>query len=270
MRPALFVTFVGTVAAAAVVGSAQASLVVDDFTAGSINRSSSNTSAQSSVQTETHPSFFPGSTNVRDAWVLGLLGESALSRSNAQSITSNANGSVAFALGAVRMGGTGGDGTTRSSGTLRYGGTGTNLDLSGYTSFVAAGSGSFAIQSNRDVGFTAMLRLTDTAGKNADWTFARAYDLSSTALTTYQFGDISFNLSLAQGLPGSPVVAAGFNIASIQRLEFVLGTYVTTGTSLTPSGVNLNYTFDSLTFVPTPGALALLGVAGLARRRRRD
>ncbi|MFM1937101.1 MAG: hypothetical protein RI990_2060, partial [Planctomycetota bacterium] len=45
---------------------------------------------------------------------------------------------------------------------------------------------------------------------------------------------------------------------------------VTGGAESNPTYATLNYTLDSLTFVPTPGALALLGVAGLARRRRRD
>lgn len=268
MRPALFVTFVGTLAAAAVVGSAQASLVVDDFTAGSINRSSSNTSGQSSVQTETHPSFFPGSTNVRRAWVGGTLGETSSSPSNAQSIFSSGNGSAAFSVHAARD--LAGNGTTTSSAHLLYGGSGTNLDLSGYTSFDAAGHGdtvfgpSFIV-----VQFLFLLYITDQNEISAAWSFIKEYNSLDGSASTVPVGNISFNLSLTQGRPDSPVVGAGFNMAAIKSLEFRVSSSVMGGSESNPSYATLNYTVDSLTLVPTPGAVALLGVAGLMGRRRR-
>jgi hypothetical protein len=265
MRRKLLSAFSG-MAAVAVAGSVQASLVVDNFTVGSINRSSSNSNTTSALETLTNPSYFQGSTGVRSAWVVGSLGStgSLISTLNNQKVLSTGGGFASFETSVGRIG----IGTTKSAAFVSYGGAGTDIDLSAYTSFDVAGSGAYQRNSTQQAWAYAFLTLTDTAGKTAVW--KREFVIAGSN-ATLPVGNFSFNMALTQGLPTSPIVQAGFDIASIQKLTVNFETGVTsTSSSLAASyQTSWNYTVNSFTLVPAPGALALLGVAGLARRRRR-
>jgi hypothetical protein len=250
------------VAAAGFVSTASAGLVVDSFDIGSLSASGTNLNAASTAVTDTNAAFFPGSSGVRSTWVSGSRGQSGFSAAgnNAMSVMSSGDGSATFSTSVSRPAS---NGSTKAYSYISYGGAGTNLDLSEYTSFAVAGSGEYYRSSASLTYAFAFLTLTDTANKTSQW---KLIFTNSTADSTLAVGDFSFDLAFTTGLPTSPVVQSGFNMSSIQKLTVNFENGLT-GQSLSSSW---NYTATSFTLVPTPGAIALLGAAGLMGRRRRD
>jgi hypothetical protein len=85
-----------------------------------------------------------------------------------------------------------------------------------------------------------------------DGTFTMYADLGGSTLSA----DISF---MGFGSVWDGVSASGTGVLSVANFSG--------GGGFTPESVSMSW---SITYVPAPGALALLGVAGLSRRRRRD
>jgi len=211
----------------------------------------------------------PGNTfaDSQDASILSLAGSNNRRRvtridsnfngaSYSHSISSAANG-TAIDSGSISWGNptgfSGGGATTQ----IDYGNnqlySGTNVSLLAYTGFRVVGSGTFAESSTTDALRSAYVQLSiyDTAGKTA----GRTINLTAGAL-----GNFDFDFS-------SLTVAAGFNWASVRQISFFMsvngGNFGTSGTR------SYNYTYTNMQLVPAPGALALLGVAGIVGARRR-
>jgi hypothetical protein len=250
------------VAAAGLMGTASAGLiVVDSFDIGTISASGADLNSATTAVTDTNAAFFPGSNGVRSAWVSGTRGQTVFSAAgnNTASVVSNGDGSATFSTSVSRPAS---NGSTKSYSYISYGGSGTNLDLSEYTSFAVAGSGEYYRSSASLTYAFAFLTLTDTANKTSTW---KLIFTNATPDSTLAVGDFTFDLAFTTGLPTSPVVQSGFDMASIQKLTVNFETGVT-GSNLSSSW---NYTATSFTLVPAPGAVALLGAAGLVGTRRR-
>ncbi len=250
------------VAAAGLMGTASAGLiVVDSFDIGTISASGADLSSATTAVTDTNAAFFPGSNGVRSAWVSGTRGQTVFSAAgnNTASVVSNGDGSATFSTSVSRPAS---NGSTKSYSYISYGGSGTNLDLSEYTSFAVAGAGEYYRSSASLTYAFAFLTLTDTANKTSTWKLSFT---NATPDSTLAVGDFTFDLAFSTGLPTSPVVQSGFDMASIQKLTVNFETGVT-GSNLSSSW---NYTATSFTLVPAPGAVALLGAAGLVGTRRR-
>lgn len=251
----------GFATAAALAGSADASLVVDNFTTGTVFLSASNINAAGAPSSATDAAYFPGSSGTRSFWLDGRRGQTVFSSAgdNFQQVVSNGDGSASFVTSASRTG----NGSTKSYAFVSYGGAGTDLDLSEYTSFDVAGSGSYYRGAASLTYAFAFLTLTDTAGKTSLWKRDfQNLDVGSTLAV----GNFSFDLTGGTGLP--PTVQAGFNIASIQKLTVNFETGVTAGVTSSADST-WSYTATSFQLVPAPGAIALLGMVGIVGSRRR-
>jgi hypothetical protein len=204
----------------------------------------------------------------QDASILALAGSNNRRRvtridsnfngaSYSHTISSAANG-TAVDSGSITWGAAGqfsGGGVTTQ---IDYGNnqlySGTNVSLAAYTGFRVEGSGSFAESTTIDALRSAYVQLSiyDIAGKTAGGTIY---------LTAGALGNFDFAFS-------SLTVASGFNWASVRQISFFMtiagGNFGTSGTR------SFDYTYTNMQLVPAPGAMALLGVAGLAGRRRRS
>jgi hypothetical protein len=251
----------GLGSSAFMVGASHGAVVVDDFTTGAVFISTANLNAATSPVSSTDPAFFPGSNGVRSFWIDGRRGQTVFTAAgnNLQQVSSNGDGSASFITDASRTG----SGSTKSYAFVSYGGAGTDLDLSSFTSFDVAGSGTYYRSASTLTYAFAFLTLTDTAGKTAVW---KTVFENATPGSTVAVGNFGFDLSGATGLP--PTVQSGFNIGSIQKLTVNFETGVT-GSGTSSAASTWAYTATSFQLVPAPGALALLGVAGLAGSRRR-
>ncbi len=240
---------------------ASASIIVDDFTNGTIAVSASNLNAPTAPVSDTDAAFLPGSNGNRSVWLNGSRGQTVFSAAgdNLQQVDSNGDGSATFLTSTSRTS----SGSTKSYAYIRYGGAGTDLDLTSFTSFDVSGSGEYFRSATTLTYAFAFLTFTDTAGKTAVW--KRDFQ-NSVAGSTLAVGDFSFDLAFTSGLPTSPVVQAGFDLSSIESLTVNFETGVTTTGS---AASTWSYTATQFTLVPAPGALALLGAAGLLGGRRR-
>ena len=150
---------------------------------------------------------------------------------NERQLIKSGGGSGSVASGSVNFGP---NSTNMPSFGLQYKQlNGSSIDLSGTASIsfdIIAGGGSYKLEWN----------ITDSTGKAAEMVVA-----------SVQTGTLTF---LATNTD------AGFNWASIKEMSVVFGQ----GSSSTGVLSNFNYTA-----VPAPGALALLGAAGLVGARRR-
>lgn len=239
----------------------EAALVVDNFSTGTAFLSNSNINAATAPVSLTSASFWPGSAGTRSFWLDGRRGQTVFSTAgnNTQQIITNGDGSATFLTDTSRSG----NGSTKSFAYVSYGGAGTDMDLASYTSFAVAGSGTYYRSASTLTYAFAFLTLTDTAGKTSIW----KKDFQNLEPgSTLSVGDFSFDLTSATGLP--PTVQAGFNIASIAKLtvNFETGVTAVTGQSAASTWA---YTATSFQLVPAPGAMALLGAAGIVGSRRR-
>ena len=256
MRTTMLVTCAAAVATAA--SSANAALTtIDGFTASSLNLSSSNGTYGSSgfVDDAQNAQFLPlaGSNNRRRV-SLNDTGFNGSTQSH--SVTSSANGSMtdSGSISWVSNGSFngGGCGTQFDYGNNQYY-TGTNVNLSAYTGFRVVGSGSLSETTTTDALRNAYVQatITDSAGKTA----ARQINLSAGAL-----GNFDFDFSTL-------TVQSGFNWSSVKSIRYFFtiggGNFGSTGSR------SYTYTYTGMQLVPAPGALALLGVAGIVGSRRR-
>jgi len=247
-----------TVLAAAVTSSASAAFTtVDAFTATTLNLTATNGVYGSTgfVDDAQNAQYLPlaGSNNRRRV-SLNDTGFNGASQSH--SVTSSANGSatdsgsVSWVANGSFNGGT--CGTQFDYGNNQFY-TGTIVNLSAYTGFRVVGSGSLSETTTTDALRNAYVQatITDTAGKTA----ARQINLSAGAL-----GNFDFDFSTL-------TVQAGFNWSSVKSIRYFFtiggGNFGSAGSR------SYTYTYTGMQLVPAPGAIALLGVAGVTASRRR-
>jgi hypothetical protein len=203
----------------------------------------------------------------QDASILALAGSNNRRRvsridsnfngaSYSHAISSAANGS-AIDSGSLTWGAagqfSGGSVTTQ----IDYGNnqlySGTNVNISTYSGFRVEGSGTFAESTTTDALRSAYVQLSiyDITGKTA----AGSINLTAGALGNFDFAFSSLT------------VTSGFNWSSVARISFFMsiggGNFNTSGTR------SFDYTYTNMQLIPAPGALALLGAAGLVGARRR-
>ncbi len=252
------------VAAAAVAGSAMAStVVVDDFTFGSFDRqhiSATNTGGFSAKVAFTEASIFalPGSNNTRvvGAGTSNSLPPAGSTNPSTASFTSSANGSANVAI----TGDWGTFGVISATVDLisgkplndTTGAAASSVDLSSFTAFTIFGSGTATASGvNITQGTFVDFFLRDVSG--ATYSFRELIAAGSV-------GNISLDLNAVTGVDLS-------QIRSIQ-VQFRIDGANFTG--MDAGSGSLNYDISSVQLIPAPGAIALLGVAGLMGRRRRN
>jgi hypothetical protein len=253
-------SMVGIAAAMSVAGSAMAAtVVVDDFTAGSFSRASSAQGWGSNAS----PSIFQltGSNNTRSYQALGSSNpdDEDVNVSFSQSISSTGSGSASVSLSASWALG---DGATNAV-NLVYGvplnnpltAPASSVNLTSFNAFTLFGSGtassSGVTQSNANVIRRVVFQIYDTSGAM----FQSQIDITDGAV-----GNLSLDLSTVTGVNMAAVRSIGVQFA--QNNKNWSGANV-------QSSASLSYTITSVQLVPAPGALALLGVAGLVGGRRR-
>jgi hypothetical protein len=212
-------TFIsGAVAAVAVAGSANASLVFDDF----------QTAVDTGVTTSTSFIKFvssPSWSTPNPVW-WGLSG-SRVAAVNGYSATAATSAVVGSGVATLQAGQAGG-----FNSQLGYYGTGANL-----------------------TGYVFTLNVSATTGSNAKLVFSLANAAGTSQIESALNGTGTYIFSVSS-------FGGGYNATSITALAFGLVT-------LDGGSGGASVTFDSFTYVPAPGALALLGVAGLVGSRRR-
>jgi hypothetical protein len=260
MRLPSSVSFLASCTAAAAVVSSSATAAfatIDGFTATSLNLTSTNGAYGGTgfVDDAQNAQYLPlaGSNNRRRV----SLNDACLNgASQSHSVTSSANGSVtdsgsvSWVSNGLFNGGS--CGTQFDYGNNQFY-TGTNVNLSAYTGFRVVGSGSLTETTTTDGLRNAYVQatITDTAGKTA----VRQINLSAGALGNFDF---DFSTLTAQ---------AGFNWSSVRSIRYFFtiggGNFGSVGSR------SYTYTYTGMQLVPAPGAIALLGAAGLVGSRRR-
>lgn len=255
MRKTMLLTCAAAVATAA--SSAHAALTtIDAFTASALNLGSTNgVYAVGGLDDAQNAQFLPlaGSNNRRRVSLNDACFNGA---SQSHSVASSANGS-ATASGSVSWISNGSFNGGSCGAQFDYGSnqyySGANVNVSGYTGFRVLGSGSITESTSTDALRSAYVQATiiDTAGKTA----ARQINLVAGAL-----GDFDFGFS-------GMTVQSGFNWNSVKTIRFFItmagGNFGTSGSR------SYSYTYAGMQLVPAPGALALLGLAGIVGSRRR-
>ena len=209
----------GAVAAVAVAGSANASLVYvfDDFQ--TVVNSGVTTSA-SQIKFVSSPSWSTPNP------VSGLTG-SRVAAVNGYSATAATSAVVGSGVATLQAGQAGG-----FNSQLGYYGTGANL-----------------------TGYVFTLNVSATTGSNAKLVFSLANAAGTSQIESALNGTGTYIFSVSS-------FGGGYNATSITALAFGLVT-------LDGGSGGASVTYDSFTYVPAPGALALLGAAGLVGARRR-
>ena len=218
MRNKTFISsMVGVAAAAAVAGSANASLVFDSF----------QTAVNTGVTTSANQFVFASTPS----WstpnpVSGLTGGRA-AVANGYSATAATSAVVGSGVATLQAGQAGG-----FNSQLGYYGTGANL-----------------------TGYVFTLNVSATTGSNAKLVFSLANAAGTSQIESALNGTGTYIFSVSS-------FGGGYNATSITALAFGLVT-------LDGGSGGASVTYDSFTYVPAPGALALLGAAGLVGARRR-
>ena len=248
----------GAVAAVAVAGAASAAaVVVDNFTAGTFNNTSSGSGAWTNF---TNAAILPltGSNNTRSTSVsVGLNNFDSLASGTATLSGGSGSSNVSLAVA------WGNFSSATVGANLNYGRDGNTpnvllspsaVDLTAFTGLTVFGSGTATYTGTSQV--TPTMRLTMMLRDNSGQSFQSDATISAGSL-----GSISFDFSTVTGV----------NMASIRAIElqfFLQGGNFGGGTSGSGS---LNYALSSVQLIPAPGAIVLLGASGLvgSRRRRR-
>jgi hypothetical protein len=251
------------VAAVAVAGSANATIVVDNFTVGSFSRQNvpgTNGSGGSSGWTATtDASIFalPGSNNSRSVQAgtsnTIIIPDTVTSSS---SFSSSANGTASVNLAANW--GTFGAATAWAD--LVYGKPhndtlglpASSVDITSFSTLTMFGSGTAAISGTNQGSnaIVAYVNIRDNAGNQSN---------STIAISAGAVGNISLDLGTVTGIIKSQV-------RSIQFQFYMTGVNFT---NLNAGSASLSYDISGVQLVPAPGAVALLGAAGLVGTRRR-
>lgn len=139
------------------------------------------------------------------------------------------------------------------------------MNLTGMTQLVLRGSGSGIGQPTGlgTGGLSVSIELF-TGASDVDGTFTSRSGSRFTFAGVQSFGDFEFNLASL-----TPVSPGSVDLASVNAIMITFESYNGTGGGLGASG--WDYTMTGIELVPAPGAIALLGAAGLiGARRRRD
>jgi hypothetical protein len=249
MRNKTFISsMVGVAAVAAVAGSANAGFV-DDFNRSLANTSpnSQNTTTITVTQSGAGIGAFRSNTGLTGT---AFPNRKTTSRSLGSSATMTGNGSAAFVLGRATSGG--------ASETLEAGFGSMNLDYSDSNAFVdLTGTTSFSI----NVG--------SYTGGDTNWTLNVGMDSQS----EFDYGGMQLVLTNSAIVNG----VLTFNVADMDQ-DGTINLAKVDGISLDVKraewgAANSTVSFSLSNFqynvVPAPGALALLGAAGLVGARRR-
>ncbi len=136
-----------------------------------------------------------------------------------------------------------------------------------------------------DVTFSSIFDAVETDGgtvlffqsKSGDWESDSPFPLSYTNLsTTLDVDALDGSFTMYADLGGGSTISGditfeGFGSAwdgwSASGVGLVSVANFSGGGGFTPESVSMTW---SISYIPAPGALGLLGVAGLSRRRRRD
>jgi hypothetical protein len=244
------------VATVAVAGSAMAgTVVVDNFTAGSFNNTASGAWTNFS-----NAAILPlsGSNNTRSSSVVMSLNNFDSLASSSATLAGGAgvsNVSLAVAWGNFS--------SAVAAANLNYGRDGqtpnallspSSVDLTSFTGLTVFGSGTATYTGVSLV--TPTMRLILTLRDNSGQSFQ-----SDAALSAGALGNISFDFSTVTGVNMSAIRAI--------ELQFNLqgGNFNQAG--FTSGSGSLEYALGSVQLVPAPGAIALLGAAGMVGMRRR-
>jgi hypothetical protein len=257
-------TFIsGAVAAVVVAGASSATLVVDNFTVGSFSRQNvpgTNGSGGSSGWTATtNPSIFalPGSNNSRSVQA-GTSNSIVVpgTVTSSSSFASSANGTASISLAANW--GTMGGATAWAD--LAYGKPqndtlslpASSVDITSFSTLTMFGSGTAAI-SGTNQGSNAIVvyvNIRDNSGAQSN---------STIAIAAGAVGNISLDLGTVTGINKSQVRSIQF--------QFYMSGVNFTGSNA--GSASVSYDMSSVQLIPAPGALTLLGAAGLVGTRRR-
>jgi hypothetical protein len=241
----------GAVAAVAVAGSASAAaVVVDNFTAGTFNDTASG-----AWTNFTNAAILPltGSNNTRSTSVGtslgGLAGSSSTATLSGGSGSSTVSLSVAWntfnlasAFANLNYGNYGNPGSLSPSA----------VNLTAFTGLTVFGSGTATYTGTSQT--TPTMRLIMVLRDNSGQSFQ-----SDAAISAGSLGNISFDFSAVTGV----------NMASIRAIELQFNLQGSNFGAGTSGSGSLNYSLSSVQLIPAPGAIALLGTAGLVGSRRR-
>ncbi|MFM1822024.1 MAG: hypothetical protein RI967_290 [Planctomycetota bacterium] len=253
-------------AASAIGSAANAYVVLDNFSGGAQSVFTTSTadyttsiSGQTSIAS-TSPIAAMGMRMANVSWSTafnqnGLLTEAQqLARVAGFSVDSNAGLGIFSFDGRLATANIGLAYNAAAGQSVDFGALGTGLRLDGALTGLSGATNAFFQNLSLDV------RITDNAGITANHTWF-ANEL------TGGFGGLANPLEadFSAFLPAFDYQT--LDLSSIVSLEINLS-YNYTGFALAPQ-VSGEYQLGSVSFVPAPGALALLGLAGLTRRSRR-
>jgi hypothetical protein len=242
------------VVAVAVAGSANAAFtVVDNFTT---NPFSITQLAGGNTANAQNAAILPvsGSSNRRQAQIYPV----SVTGSGTASASMVASGSGGLATQINTSWSAGGFAIGGGSWQLNYGNnaantTGTNINLTSYTGIKIMGSGSLTetgVNNSRTA--TWDLVMYDTAGQ---------FRSMSMALAAGSLGNLDFSFAALSA-------NANFNMASISKFYF-LASITGMGFGGASGTQSLSYNIGQVQLTPAPGAIALLGMAGIVGARRR-
>ena len=145
--------------------------------------------------------------------------------------------------------------------------------------FVCALSVFVASSAHASIRITEVMSSSNGGGvPTSDWFEMTNYGSSAIDLTGWRMDDGSVNPLASVALNGVSSIAAGQSIIFIESAAGVvdpsynglISTVGTIGTQVTYASNGDTGSIGSAIGVPTPGAIALLGLAGLVRGRRRN
>jgi hypothetical protein len=254
----------GAVAAVAVAGSASAAIVVDGFSSGNVSLGGTTATFTNINATDvsTSASYLPvaGSANRRQ--MQAFASASAAGFGFGPTMTSRVDvtsGNAAIALNGGSYFGSSWSGVQMQA-SFNYGAndfsSGQSVDLSGMTSANIRGSGSLSVTSGAIPQVDIMMMLNSGSA-------TRTWTVSSGAGA---IGNVAFSLNSGFTAGGSGT----FSYANVTSVRFAFSFSGTGAYASTQSGAGaFGYNVSQFNFVPAPGALALLGAAGLVGARRR-
>jgi hypothetical protein len=254
----------GAVAAVTVAGSASATIVVDGFSSGnlSLGGTTATFSNINATDVSTSASYLPvaGSANRRQ--LQAFASASAAGFGFGPTMTSRVDvtsGNAAISLNGGSYFGSTWAGVLMQA-SFNYGtdnfGAGQSVDLSAMTSANILGSGNLSVTAGAIPQVDIMMML-NSGSATRTWTMS---------FGAGAIGNVAFSLNSGFTAGGS----GAFSYANVTSVRFAFSFSGTGAYASTQSGAGaFGYNVSQFNFVPAPGALALLGVAGVVGTRRR-
>ncbi len=257
-------SMVGIAAAVAVAGSASATIVVDNFSSGNLSLGGTTATFANinANDVSTSASYLPVAGSANRRRMQAFASASAAGFGFGPTMTSRVDvtsGNAAIALNGGSYYGSSWSGVLMSA-SFDYGtddfSSGQSVDLSAMTSANILGSGSLSVTSGAIPKVDVSMMLNSGSA-------TRTWTMSSSAGA---IGNVAFSLNSGFTAGGSGT----FSYANVTSVRFAFSFSGTGAYASTQSGAGaFSYNLSQFNFVPAPGALALLGVAGLAGARRR-